>query len=76
MGNLFSAPKLPATQAPQRDPEAEAAAERQRAEAERVKREEDARAATERDAFAQRLRGRAAFLSSAGGEAGFRLGGV
>jgi hypothetical protein len=66
---------MPAATPPARDPEAEAAAERQRVEAERTKREEEARAAAEREAFASRLRGRAAFLSSAG-EAGYRLGGV
>jgi hypothetical protein len=63
-------------QAPGPSAEEQAAAEKQRLEAERTAREEQARAATERDAFARRLRGRSAFLSEAGGEAGFRLGGV
>jgi len=68
-------PKSPAVAPIEKSAEEIAAEERQRAEADRVKAQEEARAQEERDAFASRLRGRAAFLSPAG-EAGFRLGGA
>ena len=66
-------PAAPA--APEKTAEELAAEQRQRDEAERVKATEEARAQQEREAFANRMRGRAAFLSEAG-EAGYRLGGV
>lgn len=76
MGNPFR-PKMPSVQSvtPTKTAEELAAEQRARDEAARVKANEEARAQAERDAFAARLRGRAAFLSDAG-DAGYRLGGV
>ena len=81
VGMTPKAPKMPEAMKPTAADttaaaEAAAASERKAADTARVKEDETARAVQERNAFASRLRGRAAFLSEAGGEAGWRLGGV
>lgn len=74
MAKIFK-PKVPAAvEAPApSEPTPEEAA--QRAETERVKREQEAQLAADRAALASGLRGRRAFLSSAG-ESGYALGGL
>lgn len=74
MAKMFK-PKVPAAVEAPAPSDATPAEDAQRAETERLKREAEAQAASDRAALASGARGRRALLSSAG-EAGFSLGGL